>query len=436
MTHSIEPTPPLSGTPDGTFDPAPALRAMAGFELHGLALSSCASTLYLALSQGNQYALGALAGDASASPGFGKGGFVVDSFDATAGSGVKPGRRVLQFGSRMIVGGMVEHAPGHCSPALACHRSDGQRDPSFNGSGQLILANAVASSRCAMGPISFASNLGLCTGDGGADVLLNATKNQDFNQVNFDMAVANERIYVIATGRIGQQNRLSGFLFCVKADGSLDERFGDRGITALSSPDYSILLRSIVIDEQAIYVAGGASGGHNPALVAKVDFTGQQDRHWGDATCAGYGMTAQSFRINDLAIDPQGALFGVGVGSKTRAIAVRFGADGRQDMSFAGKGAYMPGLAYSAFTYAQADALGRLLFIGEYIDESHGFLQAVCGRLTAVGQPDTSFGPQGLAKLPMVDSIGVNLVVQPNQQIIAAGYTKRHRNPFACRLHG
>ncbi|WP_213876312.1 hypothetical protein [Pseudomonas sp. dw_358] len=435
MVNSPSQTETTAGTADPAFNPSPALKAVNAFELHGLAHCDTSATLYLALSQGNRYALGALDADGSAKPGFGDSGFIIDAFDDTTGDGVKPGRRVVQLGDRLILGGMVEHLPGQCSPALACYTLTGERERSFNGNGQLILADAVTGNSCAMGPITFETNLALCSDGKAMGPLASTGRNQDFTQVNFDVAVRDDKIYVIATGRIGQQPRLSGFVFCVNGNGVLDNSFGDRGVVALSAANYSILLRSIVLTDACIYVAGGASGGHNPALVAKVSYQGRHDQQWGDIGRDGYGFSSQSFRINDVVVDKAGQLYGVGVGSQVRAIAVSFAEDGRQRSSFGCKGAYLPGLPYSALTYAQVDLQGRLVFIGEYVDERTGYLQATCGRLNEQGQPDGKFGENGLAPLDAFDSIGTNVIVQADGRITAVGYTRR-KAPFACRLAG
>ncbi|WPP01185.1 hypothetical protein SFA35_07445 [Pseudomonas sp. HR96] len=430
MVSILTPGRQQAGQADMAFDPSTALEALAGFELHGITRSEDDATLYLALSKGNHFALAALADDGRSVPTFGDQGRLIDSFDNSSGDGVKPGRRVARLGDRVLIGGMIEHAPGQYSPALACYTAEGHRDSRFNGTGQLSLAQALAENHCAMGPISFQTNLALCSSSSAAS----ATQ-QDFTQVNFDMVVANEEIYVIATGRVGDQARLSGLVFCLTSSGQLDQRFGDRGVVALSSPSYSVLLRSVAVGKEGIYVAGGASGGHNPALVARVTFCGHHDTAFGDEGLGGYGITAQSFRINDVVLDASGCLYGVGVGSRTRAIAVRFDAAGRQVTAFAGQGAYIPGLPYSALTYAQVDGEGRLVFIGEYLDEANGYLQAACGRLHSDGTADLDFGPQGLVKLDAFDSIGSNLIVQANRQLLAVGYTRR-KTPFAVRLHG
>lgn len=418
-----------AGQADMAFDPSTTLEALAGFELHGLTRSEDDATLYLALCQGNHFALAALADDGSSVQTFGDQGRLIDSFDNSIGEGAKPGRRVARLGDRVLVGGMIEHASGQYSPALACYTAEGRRDSRFNGTGRVCLAQALAANHCAMGSITFQTNLALCSSDSPA-----STAKQDFTQVNFDMVVANDEIYVIATGRVGDQARLSGLVFCLTSAGQLDERFGDRGVVALSSPSYSVLLRSVAAGKEGIYVAGGASGGHNPALVARVSYCGQHDTTFGDQGLGGYGITAQSFRINDIVLDASGCLYGVGVGSQTRAIAVRFDAAGRQVKTFAGQGAYVPGLPYSALTYAQVDDENRLVFIGEYLDERNGYLQAACGRLNSDGTADLGFGPQGLVKLDAFDSIGSNLLVQANQQLLAVGYTRR-KTPFAVRLH-
>ncbi|WAH57550.1 hypothetical protein LZ023_32045 [Pseudomonas silvicola] len=429
---------PKAGEQDPQFDSSAALHGLAGFELHGVARSPDDSGLLFALSRGDDYAVARLHADGSPDTDF-AGGSVIDAYGPGAGTGIKPGRRVAALGDKVIVGGMSEFAPGQYSPSLACYSSDGQRFKGFNETGQLVLAHALQATPRTMGHISFETSLPLCSSSGTGSAsghFPHSKAQQDFSQVNFDLRSANGKLYLIATGRIDDQPRLSGLVFCITADGQLDSTFGDNGVTALASETYSILLRSVALSNQWIYVGGGVTGLNNPAMAARIGYDGVQDHNWGQAGNEGYALTRQSFRINDLVVAPSGHLFGVGVGTTMRAIAVRLEADGSQDMDFGQGGAFVPGLLYSALTYAAIDAAGKLVYIGEYVDDKHGYLQAFVGRLHPNGGPDHGFGELGMARPNVFDSIGASLVLQTDGNIVAVGYTDRQAMPFAVRLMG
>ncbi|WP_311971317.1 hypothetical protein [Pseudomonas baltica] len=425
----------LPGTPDASFNPASVLASLDGFQLHGVTHWQQHSRTCLALSKGREYALAVIDDQGIADPAFGSAGIVRDCYGSNVGDGITPGRRVAILDQTIMIGGMTEYLPGQYSPAIACYDLQGQRVTRFNGTGQLVLAEVLATARCAMGPIRFETNLALCSTTGLAINTRFAAPSrqmQDFNQVNFDMRVAHGKLYVVATGRVGDSPRLAGLIFCITAEGRLDAAFADQGVAALQSDDYSVLLRSIAVQENWIYVAGGAAGGSNPALAVRVDYAGIKDPGFG--TDNGFALTRQAFRINDLVVDDQGELFGVGVGSSVRAIVVRFSAGGVQDDDFGDNGAYIPGLAYSALTYAGIDARGRLFFIGDYLDMQSGYLRAMVTRLMADGSVDPEFGVAGVARLDTLDAIGASVIAQPDGKLLAVGYTDRAAMPYATRL--
>lgn len=425
----------LPGTPDERFNPAPLLARLDGFELHGICRWEARARTCFALSNGREYALAVVDNDGAADTDFGAAGIVCDSYGSNVGNGITPGRRVAVLGDTLVIGGMTEHAPGQYSPAFACYDAQGHRVTRFNGSGQLVLADLFAQTQSKVGAIRFETNLALCSATGVAvdgRFAAPTRQMQDFNQINFDMRVANGKLYVVATGRIADDPRLSGLVVCITADGQLDEAFGDHGITALQSSDYSVLLRSIALHDNGIYVGGGAAGGSNPALAARIDYAGVHDQGFG--TEGGYALTRQAFRINDVVLDSQGRLFAVGVGSSVRAIAVSFSAEGVQDDAYGYDGAYIPGLDYSSLTYAAIDEHDRLVFIGDYLEMQSGYLRAMVTRLLPSGTPDSSFGVAGVARLGILDAIGASLLIQPDGKLVATGYTDRAVYPYAIRL--
>lgn len=208
-----------------------------------------------------------------------------------------------------------------------------------------------------------------------------------------------------------------------KLDGTLDASFGSNGHVF---PSLLFDPFAVVIQPDHKIVAGGAiDGGFG---VARFNPDGSLDSTFG----VGGAVTIRfplgrptDDKIWDLALQSDGKIVAAGDVDDGHWFALaRFNADGTLDTTFGQGGEVMPGMSPGierAFAVAvQADS--KIVALGE-IDDSTGVSFALA-RFKANGDLDETFGTGGRVFTNFdTAATGTSLVIQPDQRIIAAGFT-------------
>lgn len=210
------------------------------------------------------------------------------------------------------------------------------------------------------------------------------------------------------------------------ADGSLDPRWGARGVAAtrLAERDHHALAVAVQPDGKVV-VAGAvpASGAYRFAL-ARYLADGSPDAGFGEG-----GHTVTPFRYDvqpaAVVVQPDGRIVVAGTASDydgTYFALARYGADGSLDTSFGTEGKVTT--TYTGFAYGMVpQPEGGVFVAGTSILPSGTSMGGV--RYGADGRLDRAFGSDGRAwtRLESV-STGEAVLLQPDGKLVVAGTTK------------
>jgi uncharacterized delta-60 repeat protein len=170
------------------------------------------------------------------------------------------------------------------------------------------------------------------------------------------------------------------------ADGSPDPTFGDGGSTTTAIPA-GASITALHVDPDGGVVAAGSSAGQ--ALVERFSADGSPDATFGNAGSASFGPSSSS--ATAVGIDPDGVLAAAGTASGGLLLA-RLGQTGALDTSFGSQG-----LATDPRVQSTSAVLGdssRTLVAGSAAGDDGSDFAVEAFR--ADGSPDPSFGEGGL----------------------------------------
>jgi uncharacterized delta-60 repeat protein len=263
------------------------------------------------------------------------------------------------------------------------YNPDGQLDKSFNGSGWI--------KKDVNGTIDKVSGLGLQKD--GKIVVYGYSLNPNILIDTYDFLVL-------------RYNR----------DGTLDRTFGEQGkvLTRVRGVMWdSIGMTGVVQGDDKILIGGRVVEGYASTDMAVVRYmpNGKLDRTFGSA-----GKVIKRFdsggkyirsEVHSIAVQNDGKII-VGVHSKL----MRYNSDGSLDGTF-GSGGAMPVNKPVTIMVVQRD--GEILFLGGGFDKK--IYGVIIGRLNVDGTPDTSFGCNGITKIPVW---GEQIAIQQNGKILVA----------------
>jgi uncharacterized delta-60 repeat protein len=189
----------------------------------------------------------------------------------------------------------------------------------------------------------------------------------------------------------------------------------------------------------AIYMGGASQGADPGARIVRFTPTAGSfglDTSYGSA---GVLKIAAGTLTDALALLVQGdgKVVALGSASSNRCAATRRLADGTPDLGFGSAGAVTLNLAGDFCSIADAALLadGRIAFAGGNVTGTSE-VQAV-GRLTAAGQPDTTFANGGIVTRPIGSlSFAGGLVALADGGLLTAGGTGLPHHMFVARLTG
>ncbi|MFC1534683.1 delta-60 repeat domain-containing protein, partial [Thermodesulfobacteriota bacterium] len=180
-----------------------------------------------------------------------------------------------------------------------------------------------------------------------------------------------------------------------------------------------------------IVVVGSTSGDF---LTIRYNSDGSPDPSFGVSGVTGTVVTDLGVGYNDyaraVAIQPDGKIVVAGYVDNTPGLydfaVARYNSDGTLDISFSQDAGYNRN---DYATDVAIDASGRIVVAG-YIDNA-GWFQVVLMRFDSTGSPDTTFGTSGIVVTPPIDATDYAqaLTIQPDGQIVVAGYTSLNGTP-------
>jgi uncharacterized delta-60 repeat protein len=199
-------------------------------------------------------------------------------------------------------------------------------------------------------------------------------------------------------------------------DGMLDRTFGEQGkvLTRVRGMMWDAIgMTGTVQGDDKILVGGRVIEGYASTDMAVVRYmpNGKLDKTFGSA-----GKVIKRFEsegkyirseVHSIAVQNDGKII-VGVHSQL----MRYNSDGSLDGTF-GSGGALPVKKSVTRMVVQRD--GKILFLGGGYDKK--IYGIVIGRINVDGTPDTSFGRNGMAQLPVW---GEQIAIQPNGKILVA----------------
>jgi uncharacterized delta-60 repeat protein len=217
-------------------------------------------------------------------------------------------------------------------------------------------------------------------------------------------------------------------------DGQLDAAFGGTGVVILPFGGGAGSFADVVEQSDGKLVAAGDAaddGGDREGLIARYDADGALDPGFGDAGVARLPLGSAGGVFVGVVEQADGSLVTAGydVGVGTHAIVVRHHADGTLDATFGSGGVVKPPLGDSAFMGLTQHTDGKLVAAGyAFIG---GIYRVIAERFNADGVPDSSFGSGGIAAVAVGfrHAFGLAVAVAPDGGIVVAGVVGQSPSP-------
>ncbi len=185
---------------------------------------------------------------------------------------------------------------------------------------------------------------------------------------------------IVMTGSMNVgRNRKGGLVIRYLADGRLDRTFSGDGVLELTEKTGFVEVSSVAVEPSGGIVLGARHGrslgdgqfGRKRPTVVRLRADGSFDRGFGDGGIASFKPpNASDGGVNDLTVDRQGRVVGVGHDRSVHAFVFRLRPGGELDGSFSADGATRIG--YTTAKSVSVDSRGRILVLGrETLDEGN-----------------------------------------------------------------
>ena len=203
------------------------------------------------------------------------------------------------------------------------------------------------------------------------------------------------------------------------APGALDKTFGINGI---ATPKLKIQLQTVAaaLQSDGRILIAGENGSLNDFIVVRLTAHGKLDPSFGKGGVARLDLGGQDVPAG-IAVQPADDKIVVVGSSDTNAAIVRLTAKGQPDTTFNGTGIHIlnAGIGFSAFHAVLAQTDGRIVAVGAAIS-SASFLVA---RFNEDGTLDASFSGDGVATVPFSGTTGASSVaLQSDDSYVVAGF--------------
>ncbi|MBB5232817.1 NPCBM/NEW2 domain-containing protein [Deinococcus budaensis] len=225
-------------------------------------------------------------------------------------------------------------------------------------------------------------------------------------------------------------------------NGALDFTFGTAGAILTDVGD-DAAIRDMVIQPDGRIVLGGVTGtlGSQAATFIRYTVNGQVDASFAGGTVR-INSAATRQELHDLEVQPDGKLLAavtlMGDEDPYLAKLARLNTDGTLDASF-GVGGVASFAPFDQFNGIELQTDGKILGWGDNVFTHHyhpnqPYISGLA-RLTPQGQPDKTFGTNGIARIVLNDAVSgatqfnlFDFLVQADGKIVLSGYTNTGYN--------
>lgn len=298
---------------------------------------------------------------------------------------------VVQADGKILVAGEAGE-PSPMKVAIARYNTDGTLDTSFGSSGTLLIQ---------VGPArSYARNIAL-QADG--KIVIGA---YTYDDVAADFAVIR-----------------------LLADGTLDNSFGNNGITIADAGSHDIVDAMTLLNDGKILLAGN---NYTDFLAARFNTDGSLDTTFGTNGWTATGFDLSDSQVKDVALQNDGKILLSGFAynnstGKYSMATARLNADGTLDTTFGASGKVTVNSGnnddFAVAIAVQTD--GKIVMGGyTYVGENPLRYDLVAVRLNTDGTFDDNYANNGVAIARVLDgqNYAEQMVIQPDDKIILAGY--------------
>jgi len=281
-----------------------------------------------------------------------------------------------------------------------------------------IVVSGGADGRALLARYTTVGVLDATFGDGGIVVSSQGAPGEHFGIAQQDdgkfVAVGNDA-----------DGRADGSVARYHVDGAFDEDFGTAGfvLTTLGSVGGAFLDVALQPDG-SIVTAGYARDADIHAILARYDADGALDPAFGSGGIAMPALGTSAFQ--GLVRQADGELVAAGfelVGSTRRMLVARFDTTGALDPTFGAEGIVTTSIGTTdAFAYAVAIAPGGTIVVSGEAVRTTDVHEVVVARYLSDGQPDASFGTDGVVTTTIgTRAYGQDVVVQPDGKTVVVG---------------
>ena len=381
-------------------------------------------------------------------PSFGSGGKVIIPISTAYDSGY--GIAVQSDGKIVVAGEALNGTTGdNYDVTLVRLQPDGNVDPSFGGSGAVIatvgpgwdLAGSVLIQPDGKIVVAGQSNLGGATDFIALRFLSDGSLDTGFgNNGIVRTALAGSYNYgwycalqpdgkILVTGPTHNGTNLDFGMVRLQPNGSLDQSFGNGGkvITALSNGDDYSWSCALQPDGKILLAGNSPLAGSPVFALARYHANGSLDTGFGDQGKVRTPVGPAVSRGRSVAVQSDGKILlggSAGEGSAEDLALVRYLADGSLDPSFGNGGIVISpaGAGEDKLWKVLVQPDGKILASGYALGDQSGFDFAVL-RYRPDGTPDTDFGDQGIALIPVGpgNDFGIDIALQSDGKIVMTG---------------
>lgn len=253
---------------------------------------------------------------------------------------------------------------------------------------------------------------------------------QSGDDYGYALALQADGKILVACSRINPNNDFA--ITRLLPSGQLDSSFGTGGSTFTPIGAGEVTVNSMALQADGKIVVAGAATGTTNADLALVRYRsdGFLDPNFG---AGGKILTSASANTDDfgcdVAIQPDGKILALATsysnnGMNSQWALFRFSSNGEADNAFGASGKVIVSEASTAFAEALAlQSDGLLLLAGYGPGSGTSFYEFTLARFMANGDPDTSFGVNGIVQTGFGTQYAsaYDVAIQPDGGIVAAG---------------
>ena len=299
---------------------------------------------------------------------------------------------IIQPDKKIIVAG-TSYVGSHFNFSLVRYTQRGKLDKSFNGNGKVITAAA---------PFD--------------------------NKINALALQPDGKIIAAGYSFDGKYSQFT--LARYTQNGSTDLSFGLDGIVSFSIGE-NAEARSILIQSDGKILVSGFSnnGNNNDFAIARLNSDGTLDQQFGENGISITSFGTANSEITSSVLQPDGKIIVAGNSTDhdlSNFALVRYSSNGTIDNSFGHNGIVSGaiGITSSTINSIALQADGKIVVAGSGSTENKNHHFAIA-RYNADGSLDESFGIQGntITSVGALDDEVTSIALQPDGKIIAAGYS-------------